>query len=96
MSANKFNYFEILTVPNTDFGIVADFGFVSAGFLLALTSSGASDIVYYSFDQLTIHGVLQGGTVFEALAFDSRHESKIWFALDTGESLLSVRVEAWA
>lgn len=91
--SNKFNYFDIVTVDDTDFPLdpQVDFGFNSQGFIL-LNRGDAT--VEYSFDGENVHGDLNPSDASVGAAFDHRAECKIFFrAASTPQT---VRVEAWA
>lgn len=54
-------------------------------------------VVEYSFNGDTVHGDLQIGTPTEAIFFDNRPISKIYFKAKTPAALGSiVRIEGWA
>lgn len=93
---SKFNFFERMVVNSTAFeDMTVDFGFNSTGIMLLNESDTAGDVIYYSFDGLTVHGDLRPGTSSAGLAFDLRHESQIWLARETSGGDVVVRVEAW-
>lgn len=93
---SKFNFFERAVVNSTAFeDMTVAFGFNSVGIMLLNESSNTNDVIYYSFDGLTVHGDLRPGTASAGLAFDNRQENRIWLARETPGSDVVVRVEAW-
>jgi len=94
---SKFNFFEEVTVSTTSFeNHMVSWNFVSSGFLLMVDSTDVNDIILYSFDGITVHGNLSPTKPNEGLAFDQRHESRVYFARRSGSGAVLVRVEAWA
>lgn len=94
---SKFNFFTEMSVSTTSFeSHMVSWNFISSGFLLMVDSTNAGDIILYSFDGVTVHGNLSPTKPNEGLAFDQRHESKVYFSRKTGSGAVLVRVEAWA
>lgn len=94
---SKFNFFERRLISTTTFTDHAfSWDFISAGIMLLNESANAADIIEYSFNATDVHGDLRPGTVSAGLAFDLRHESKIYFRLASGAAASVIRVETWA
>ena len=94
---SKFNFFDRRSISTTTFTDHAfSWDFISAGIMLLNESENVADVVQYSFNGSDLHGDLRPGTVSAAIAFDSRHESKVYFRLASGAATLIVRVETWA
>jgi hypothetical protein len=94
-----FNFFQTLAVtdgyfnhnPLNDADVFFNFrGQVS----FSLVNEGAG-IIQYSFNGQTLHGDMTPGTPTQAIFFDNRRVSKIWFRLRGGQPDSTVRVEAW-
>ncbi len=88
-----FNFYQEVTVTNASFPHDADVEFNFRGqqsFSLVIESGTR---VEYSFNGNTLHGSLVAGTATEAIMFDNRRVSRIWFRTT---STSTVRVEAWA
>ncbi|KKN14932.1 hypothetical protein LCGC14_0991190 [marine sediment metagenome] len=89
------NFFQRITVTNL--------GFVESSDILINIKNQQSfsminegtDIVEYSFNGRTLHGDMVPGKPSEALMFDNRRISKIWFRAPNSGSHV-IRVEAWA
>lgn len=91
MSADKFNYFNIITVDSNDFADhEADLGFHSTGFLLV---NRGGNTVEYSFDGVNVHGELGTSSPEDSLLFHNRMVDKIFLRAAGGSN--AVRVEAW-
>lgn len=90
---SKFNYFFNELVDAYDFPTIpqVNFDFNSEGFTLI---NRGLWVIQYSFDGSTLHGDLDPSDATKGLAFDARTESKIWFRVIDGYSI--VRVEAWS
>lgn len=97
------NYFKLVSVTNTTFGVSSD-GYnpdvfawaMNQGLSLINYGSGATNTVEYSFSGYNVHGELVPETPSASLVFDNRPVSKIWFRLKQGSSgPVSVRVEIW-
>lgn len=90
-----FNFFQKITVNSDDFeDCVVRWDFVSAGFML-YNEGAPGTIVEYSFDGTTVHGDLNADLATVGLAFDSRHQDRVFFRLSSGSPAV-VRIEAWA
>lgn len=88
-----FNFFADVIVSNTTFADALPVVINIRGqqsFSLVVESGVR---VEYSFNGTTVHGSLTPATATEAIQFDNRRVSKIWFQ---AASSSSVRVEAWA
>lgn len=90
--SDRFNYFQNVTVSDTDYPTNPDanFGFHSKGF--SLTNQGSATITY-SFDGTNDHGNLASSGVTIDRVFQDRMVNKIWFKVASGSH--SVRIEAW-
>jgi len=53
-----------------------------------------TQVIEYSFNGNTLHGDLTPGTPTQAIIFDNRRVSRIWFR--TSAPGQTIRVEAWA
>lgn len=88
------NFFEKTTVNDAAFpdsaNVLINVRYVN-GF--SLVNEGSA-VVEYSFNGNTVHGDLTPGTPTEAIFFDNRRVSKIWFRTASAGQI--VRVEAWA
>lgn len=89
------NYFEKFDVSSTSFDILADWNFISIGIALMVESNDVTDVVQYSFDGKKVHGDMTPTMPSEAIIFDNRFQSKIWFRRATPGNPVVVRVEAW-
>lgn len=90
-----FNFFDRITVGDEDFlNNMISWPFISCGIIL-LNEGSSGNIVQYSFDGQNVHGDMDPDTASAALAFDSRHQDKIYFRLSAGTSA-TVRIEVWA
>lgn len=89
---SRWNYFDVITVNDTDFpdDPQVSFGFISEGFNLL---NRGSVVVEYSFDGESVEGDLNNSDSSVFLNFINRHECKIWFRVASGSA--DVRVEAW-
>lgn len=87
--SDKFNYFAVVAVSDTDYpdSPQSNFRFHSKGF--SLTNRG-SVTVTYSFDGENDHGDLLAN---DNRVFEDRIANKIW--LKVASSTANVRVEAW-
>ena len=89
------NFFEKFDVSSTSFDVLASWNFISVGLAVMVESNDSSDIVQYSFDGETVHGDMRPTFPSEAIIFDNRAQSKIWFRRATPGVAVIVRVEAW-
>jgi hypothetical protein len=90
-----FNFFDRITVSSGDFGAhFVKWDFISAGLLL-LNEGASGTVIEYSFDGVNVHGDLDADTASVGIAFDNRHQDKIYFRLSAG-SIANIRIEAWA
>jgi hypothetical protein len=90
------NFFDRLTVTNTDFNNIADVicQFKGAHKFLNMLNEDAV-VIEYSFNGNTVHGDLAiSGSPGEEVEFPARVFSKIWFRVAAGTG--TVRVEAYA
>lgn len=89
------NFFQKVTITTTEFAELADvvlnFKYQSS---FTLANEG-NVVVEYSFNGTDLAGDMTPGKASEALAFDNRRISKIWFRLASPGSSI-VRVEAWS
>lgn len=94
---SKFNFFDRRAVSSTNFeDNKFSWSFISAGIILENESTTSGDVLEYSFDAETVHGTLDPDLPTAALAFNNRHESKIYIRRQSAGSAVTVRVEAWA
>ena len=95
-----YNHFDKVTVtvpPGSDFHDVSDtlFPFRCAQMTFSLLLDGYGT-VEYSFTGIDVHGELVAGTPAEAIFFDNRVVTGIWFRAGTPDAVGStVRVEGW-
>ncbi len=90
-----FNFFDRLTITSGNFeDNMVQWDFISAGILL-LNEGTTGNIIQYSFDGVSVHGDLDPDLASAGIAFDNRHQDRIYFRLSTGTSA-NVRVESWA
>lgn len=88
------NFFQTVTVSSSTFSDSADVvSALSKKRSFTLINEGTG-VIEYSFDGSTLHGNLTPGTNTEALSFDNRRVSSIWFRLKSGAAS-DVRVEMW-
>lgn len=89
---SKFNYFDIKTIIETSFPVEpqVSFEFIATGIVLL---NKGSITIEYSFDGISLHGNLNPNDASVGMTFDNRHESKIWFRVNSG--FADIRVEAW-
>lgn len=94
------NFFKKVTISVTTFGANndgygADVVFNIRGQQSFSMINEGSTVVEYSFNGSALHGDMTPGFPSEALTFDNRRVSKIWFRCPSGGSSI-IRVEAWA
>lgn len=89
------NFFEKFDVSSTSFDVLASWNFISVGIALMVESNNSDDIIQYSFDGETVHGDMRPLFPSEAIIFDNRAQSKVWFRRATPGDAVTVRVEAW-
>jgi hypothetical protein len=89
------NYFHKFHVETTEFKMLANWNFNSVGIALMIESDDPTDVVQYSFDGETVHGDMTPKMPSEAIIFDNRSQSKIWFRRATPGGPVLTRVEAW-
>jgi hypothetical protein len=89
------NYFHKFEVTSTTFKLLANWNFNSTGIALMVESDNREDVVQYSFDGENVHGDMTPMMPSEAIIFDNRIASKIWFRLANPGDPVLVRVEAW-
>lgn len=89
------NYFHKFHVSDTTFKMYAVWNFNSTGIALMIESDDKTDVIQYSFDGETVHGDMTPKMPSEAIIFDNRTQSKIWFRRATPGVAVLVRVEAW-
>ena len=93
-NGKDFNFFRKTDVTKTAFTGNSDIAFNFRGqFSFSMVNEGSS-VIEYSFNGTVLHGDLTPGTTTEALFFDNRRVSKIWFSVASGSH--TIRVEAWA
>lgn len=89
------NFFRKVTVSSTTFPDECDIFINIRGICSFTMMNEGTDIVEYSFNRGTIHGDMIPGKPSEALSFDNRIVSKVWFRAPNGGSHV-IRFEAWA
>ena len=89
------NFFGKYRVFSTNFEIIATWNFTSVGIALMVESNNPTDVIQYSFDGQTVHGDMTPLMPSEAIVFDNRFQSKVWFRRATPGDPVLVRVEAW-
>jgi len=89
------NYFHKFHVASTEFKLFATWNFTSVGIALMVESNNSADVIEYSFDGETVHGDMTPKMPSEAIIFDNRAQSKIWFRRVIPGIPVLVRVEAW-
>lgn len=90
-----YNYFKRITVTATSFQSDSDVVFNINAPLCSFSLVNEGNVtVTYSFNGSTIHGDLIVGTPTQAIFFDNRSVSAIWFSVPSGSA--NVRVEGWA
>ena len=91
------NFFGKYAITSTAFSTAsnASWNFMSVGIALMVESDDSSNVVQYSFDGSTVHGDMTPLMPSEAIIFDNRVNSKIWFRRATAGTAVTVRVEAW-
>ena len=89
------NHFHTDYVSSTDFVLFTDWNFNSIGIALMIQSNDITDVMQYSFDGEHVHGDMTPTMPSEAIIFDNRVESKIWFRRAEPGAPVLVRVEAW-
>ena len=101
-NGKDWNFYERLSVVATTFGGDSTDGYQPDMFItfttqgVMLTNEGTG-VVEYSFNGNNLHGELDSTKVTNALTFDNRVVSKIWFRLKSGTAgPVTVSVAAWA
>ena len=94
------NFFGKYLVSSTSFTVAptASWNFTSVGIALMIESDDPTDVIEYSFEggpDATVHGDMTPLKSSEAIIFDNRFQSKIWFRRATAGKQVLVRVEAW-
>lgn len=95
MALKDNNFFKKLSVSSTLFDISAKWNFNSVGIALILESNDVNDIIQYSFDGETVHGDMIPTSASQALIFDNRVQSQVFFRRESAGTPVLVRVEAW-
>jgi hypothetical protein len=96
-SVKDFNHFDRVTVTGANFNATSDttFTFRCAQMTFALLLDGYGT-VEYSFNGKKVHGDLKAGSPSEAIFFDNRVVTGIWFRAATPDAIGSIiRVEGW-
>jgi len=104
-----FNFFQIVPVNWTQFGAPDGYtakdgygpdiivSFPTQGVSFINYGGSSANTIQYSFNGTTVHGDMVPGTPSQALVFDNRTISMIWFRLSPGSvGVVNLRVEAWA
>jgi hypothetical protein len=89
------NFFEKLHISSTVFDTVVGWNFNSIGIALMVQDDDATNVIQYSFDGETVHGDMVPTYPSEAIIFDNRVASKVWFRRATPGGPVIVRIEAW-
>lgn len=89
-----FNFFRKVTVNNAFFTDNSSITFNIKGLQTFTLVNEGTDVVEYSFNGNTLHGDMTPGTPTEALAFDNRRVTAIWFR--SAVTPQTIRVEAWS
>lgn len=89
------NFFEKVNITSTSFDVMVSWNFISVGIALMVESNDSSDIVQYSFDGETVHGDMRPLFPSEAVVFDNRAQSKVWFRRASSGGPVTVRIESW-
>jgi hypothetical protein len=94
---SNFNYFNKVHVSTTNFSDrQVTWTFNSAGILLLNESTVAGRVLEYSFNGTDVHGDLDPTLPSAGIAFDNRHESRVYLRLKTAGASVICRIEAWA
>ena len=89
------NYFHKLHVSSIEFDVFAKWNFNSVGLALMVESNDPTDVVQYSFDGKTVHGDMTPMMPSEAIVFDNRAQSIVYFRRAEPGNPVLVRVESW-
>lgn len=91
-----FNYFREVLVNVSDFpdNSQVTFNIKGSTFSFSLINEGTVP-VYYSFNGNVLHGSLRPGSPSQAIFFDNRPVTAIWFRTPSPGDNPVVRVEAW-
>ena len=101
------NYFNSFSVTWSQFGAPDGYDLIDgygpdvlitfANYGLMLTNESTGQIVEYSFNGRTVHGVLDGttGSTTRSVTFINRQVSLIWFRLKSGGGPANITVTAW-
>ena len=93
-----YNTFVRVTVDGYEFGdannadVVFDYRHSNLSFSLVWEGTG---VIEYSFVHPRVHGDMENGQPTQAMFFDNRPVTRIWFRLKSGAGG-TVRVEGWA
>ena len=88
-----YNFFQKVTVNPANFPDDSHISFNIKGIQSFSLVNEGDEVVEYSFNGNTLHGDLTPGTATEAIFFDNRVVSAIWFRTAVAGQV--VRVEAW-
>lgn len=89
-----YNFFTKISITDVEFPNESQVTIPFAGQFGFSMVNESSDVIEYSFNGNTLHGDLTPNSSTQALIFDNRRVSAIWFRTAGSDSL--VRVEAWA
>lgn len=91
------NYFNKVHISDTFFSVAptTSWNFASQAIALMVQSNDINDVIQYSFDGTTVHGDMVPTFPSEAIVFDNRIQSKIWFRRESSGDPVIIRVEAW-
>lgn len=89
-----YNFFTKTSITDTEFPNESQITIPFAGQFGFSMVNESLDVIEYSFNGNTLHGDLTPNSSTQALIFDNRRISAIWFRTAGSDSL--VRVEAWA
>lgn len=95
-----FNFFKKISVTSATFLDFSDvfIPFTTNGIMIINEGSGATNVIEYSLDGITVHGELAAdSTVTKTLTFNNRVISALFFRIKSGSSgTITVSVHAWA
>lgn len=105
INGRDFNYYHSLSVSATSFGGGSVDGYQPDAIItfptygLIFTNETSGQIVEFSFNGNTVHGVLDGTSTSttRVLTFLNRNVSKIWFRMKSGSGgPATITITAWA
>jgi hypothetical protein len=98
---SDFNFFNKISISDTEFSndydAIIPFRKSNMSFSFCLENAASGNIIEYSFDGETVHGDMEYDTPTQAMFFDDRIFTKVWFRAKTsGDIGVIIRIEAWA